>query len=157
MYNLYQTIINLSNIFKKPNLKQIKKEAKTVENPLKLNFDIENYLLKKPREGKAFIPGGAVSNIQVQNDLSFIPIEKIKFEDQKLLEQDEELIEIPSSTNLFIIDTKPLHLEDIGESIERRTNSFRQPLRYHDLKMKKMKPNIKRKLKEDENIDTKKN
>lgn len=133
------------------------KEVKTVKNPLKLKVDVENYLLKKPREGKAYVPGGVTSNIQVQNDLSFIPIENVKFEDQKLIEEDEELIEIPSSSNLFSIDTRPLQLEDIGESVERRTKPFRQPLRYHELKMKKMKPNTNRKLKEDGNIDDKKN
>lgn len=145
MYNLYQTVIKLSNKFKNPYPKQIAlKKCNSVENPTKLNMNIENYLLKKPREGKAFVPGGT-TNIPILNDLSFIPIEKMIVEEQKPFEQDEELIQLPTSTNLFSIDTKPLNVEDIGVSVTRQKH-FKQPLRYHGLKMKKMKPNPNRKL-----------
>lgn len=151
LYNLYKTVIQLSIKFKNPHNKQITtKELKVVDNPMKLDTHIVNYLLKKPREGTAFVPGG-ISNSRILNDLSFIPIEKMTVEEQKPFEQKEELIEISTSTDLFSIDTKPLDIEDIGKSVERKTKTFREPLRYHGLKMKKMKPNPTRKLKKEEN------
>lgn len=153
LHNLYQTVIQLSKEFKSPYLKQIsKRELKSIENPVKLNVIIKNYLLKKPREGKAFEPGGTL-NIQKVNELSFIPIEKMIVE-QKSFEHNKEHIVIPSSTDLFSIDTKPLNIEDIGESVELKTNRFTEPLRYHGLKVKKIKPNPNRKCKEKENTNT---
>ncbi|KAL5244548.1 hypothetical protein ACI65C_011958 [Semiaphis heraclei] len=152
LHNLYQTIIQLSNKFKNPYIKQIgMRELKSLENPTQLNVNIENYLLKKPREGWAFVPEES-SNIQALNDVSFIAIENMIVEKQKPIEPEEELFEIPITTDLFSIDTKPIVIEDIGESVERTTKRFREPLlRYHGLKMKKMKPNPKRKPKEKEN------
>lgn len=146
----------MSNKFKSPYLKQInKQESITVENPIKSNINIENYLLMKPREGKAFNPEGTMSN-KTLNDLSFIPIEKMIVEEQIPFEQHiQQLIEIPKSTDLFSIDTKPLNIEDIGESVERKTKTIREPLRYYGLKMKKMKPNQNRKPKKDINTETK--
>jgi len=133
----------LSKKFKRPYLKQItKRELKTVENPMKLN--VKNYLLKKPREGKAFVPEGT-SNIQTVNDLSFIPIEKMIIKEQKSFEHYDNPIKISTNTDLFSIDTEPLDTVDIGESVERNTNRFRKPLRYHELKIKKIKPNPNRK------------
>lgn len=127
------------------------RELKSLENPTQLNVNIENYLLKKPREGWAFVPEES-SNIQALNDVSFIAIENMIVEKQKPIEPEEELFEIPITTDLFSIDTKPIVIEDIGESVERTTKRFREPLlRYHGLKMKKMKPNPKRKPKEKEN------
>ncbi|XP_060850557.1 uncharacterized protein LOC132929310 [Rhopalosiphum padi] len=154
LYNLYQTIIQLSNKFKNPNIKQIgMRELKSKDNPARLNVNIENYLLKKPREGKAFVPGEA-TNIQALNDLSFIPIEKMVVEKEQPFER-EELFEIPTSTDLFSIDTKPFKptdIEDIGKSVERKTKTYKKPvLRYYGLKMKKMKPNPNRKPKANEN------
>jgi len=108
----------------------------------------------KPREGKAFNPEGTMSN-EIFNDLSFIPIEKMIVEEQIPFEQHIQLIEIPKSTDLFSIDTKPLNIEDIGESVERKTKTIREPLRYYELKMKKMKPNQNRKPKKDTNTETK--
>jgi len=126
------------------------RELKSLENPSRLNVNIDNYLLKKPREGRAFVPE-ETSNIQSLNDLSFIPIEKMVVE-KVPFELEEKLFEIPITTDLFSIDTKPTGVEDIGESVERKTKKFREPLlRYHGLKMKKMKPNPKRKPKEKEN------
>lgn len=153
LHNLYQTIIKLSNEFKNPYIKQIgMRELKSIENPTQLNINIDNYLLKKPREGRAFVPE-ETSNIQALNDLSFIPIEQMVVEKQQPSEHEEELFEIPITTDLFSIDTKPIVIEDIGESVERRTNNFREPLlRYHGLKMKKMKPNPQRKPKKKENV-----
>lgn len=154
LYNLYKIVTQFSNKFKNPHIKPIfSKELKVEDNPNKLDFPIENYLLKKPREGRAFMPGG-ILNCQKLNDLSFIPIEKMIVEEQKSYEQDEELIEISTSTDLFSIDTKPLDAEDIGESVERKTKTFKEPLRYYGLKVKKMKPNPKRKLKKEENSNT---
>lgn len=129
-----------------------KQESKTTNNPIKFNLNVKNYLLMKPREGKAFVPGGT-SSVKISDDLSFIPIEKIIVKEQKPFEEREKLIEIPKSTDLFSIDTKPLNIEDIGESVERKTNNFREPLRYHGLKMKKLKPNQNRKLKKDESTE----
>ena len=151
MHNLYQTIIHLSKKFKNPYIRQIGiKELKSIENST-LNIHINDYLLKKPREGKAFIPG-ETSNIRVLNDLSFIPIEKIVAEKQQGFEHEEKLFEIPTTTDLFSIDTKPSSIEDTGESVEHKTKTFREPLlRYYGLKMKKMKPNLKRKPQEKEN------
>lgn len=157
MHNLCQIAINLSNQFKSPYLKQTStNELKSEGNPIKLNINIENYLLKKPREGTAFVPKGS-SNIRILNDLSFIPIEN-KIVEQKHFEQDEEeLIELPSSTtDLFSIDTNPLQIEDIGEFVQRKTNTLKKPLRYYELKIKKMKPNPDRKLKR-KNSGTKNN
>lgn len=156
MHNLYQTAIKLSSQLKSPYLKQTTiNELKSGENHKKLNINIENYLLRKPREGMAFIPKGT-SNIRTLNDSSFIPIEK-NIVEQKHFEEDEKLIELPSSnTDLFSIDTNPLQIEDIGESVERKPNTLRKPLRYYELKMKKMKPNPDRKLK-GKNADTKNN
>lgn len=149
MYNLYQTVIKLSKTFKNPYIKQITLEKlKTEENFIRPNINIENYLLKKPREGKAFVPGG-ISNIQTLNDLSFIPIEKMMVKEQKLFEQEEELIELTTSTDLFSIDTKPINIEDIGIPVERQISTFREPLRYHGLKIKKIKPNPNRKHKQE--------
>lgn len=147
LYNLYQTINQLSNTFKNPNIKQINmRELKSKDKPTGLIFNIENYLLKKPREGKAFVPGGT-SNIQTLNDLSFIPIAKMVVQEEQPFEHEEELFEIPKSTDLFSIDTKPTVIEDTGESVERKTKTYKAPLlRYHGLKMKKMKPNPNRKL-----------
>lgn len=157
LYNIYKTVIQLSIKFKNPHIKQITpKELKITNNPMKLDINIENYLLKKPREGRAFVPGG-MSNSRILNDLSFIPIEKMMVEEQKPFEQDEELIEISTSTDLFSVDTKPLDIEDIGISVERKTKTFREPIRYHGLKVKKMKPNPIRKLKKEESSITKKN
>lgn len=151
MHSLYQTIIQLSNKFKNPYLKQnIKKESTEVQNSIKLDFNIENYLLKKPREGRAFVPGGT-SNSRVLDDLSFIPIDKMIVEEQKSYRQDEELVEISTSTNLFSVDTKPI--EDIGEFVERKNKTYREPLRYYGLKMKKMKPNSDRRCREGDNIN----
>jgi len=148
-------VIQLSKTFRNPYLRQItKKEPKVVKNPITLNIETENYLLKKPREGKAFIPGGS-SNIKTTNDLSFIPIEKMIIEEPKSWIQNEKLFEIPTSSDLFSIDTKPLNIEDIGESVERKRKSFKEPLRYYGLKMKKIKPNPNRKLKK-EHINMKK-
>jgi len=148
-------VIQLSKTFRNPYLIQItKKEPKVVKNPITLNIETENYLLKKPREGKAFIPGGS-SNIKTTNDLSFIPIEKMIIEEPKSWIHNEKLFEIPTSSDLFSIDTKPLNIEDIGESVERKRKSFKEPLRYYGLKMKKIKPNPNRKLKK-EHINMKK-
>lgn len=153
MYNLYQTVIQFSKNFKNPYFKQInKQESKTIKNPIELNVNVENYLLMKPREGKAFVPDGTSKML---DDLSFIPIEKIIFKEQKPLEQCEKLIDFPKSTDLFSIHTKPLNIEDIGESVERKTISFRQTLRYHGLKMKKLKPNQNRKFKKVKRTDVK--
>lgn len=136
----------MSDKFKNPYIKQIEtKELNSIENPTRLNINIENYLLKKPREGRAFVPRDT-SNIRVLNDLSFIPIEKMIVEKQPY--EHEVLFEIPTYTDLFSIDTKPIEIEDTGESVERKTKKFGQPLRYHGLTMKKMKPNPKRKPKE---------
>lgn len=156
MHNLCQIIIQLSNKFKNPYCQQIpKKELKTVENPLKLNVDIENYLLQKPREGRAFLPRGT-TNVKTFKDLSFIPIEKTIIEKQNMFKQDEEIIEKSISTALFSIDTRPLDDEDIGISIERETKSFIKPVRYYGLKMKKRKPNSNRKgIKENANTKEK--
>ncbi|XP_025203674.1 uncharacterized protein LOC112600611 [Melanaphis sacchari] len=147
LYNLYQTIIQLSNKFKNPSIKQIgMRELKSKENPARLNVNIENYLLKKPQEGRAFVLG-ETSNVHALNDLSFIPIEKMAVGNQQPFEH-EELFEIPTSNNLFSIDTKPTNIEDIGESVERKTKTYKEPLlRYYGLKMKKMKPNPNRKPK----------
>lgn len=152
MHNLYQIIFQLSNKFKNPYAQKIpKKKLKIVENPLKLNANIENYLLQKPREGSAFLPKGE-KNVKTFNDLSFIPIEKTIIEKQNLIKQ--EIIEKSVSTALYSIDTRPLDDEDIGTSIERETKSFIKPVRYYGLKMKKMKPNFNRKVIK-ENANTK--
>lgn len=157
LYNLFKIVKQLSIKFKNPHIKQVtSKELKDADNTIKLDTNTENYLLKKPREGRAFVPGG-ISNSRSFNELSFLPIEKMIVEEPNPFEQDEELFEIPTSTDLFSIDTKPLDVEDIGESIERKPNTFRKPLRYHGLKVKKMKPNPMRKLKKGENSITKKN
>ncbi|CAI6342633.1 unnamed protein product [Macrosiphum euphorbiae] len=152
LHNLYQTIIKLSNEFRNPYIKQIgMRELKSIEIPSRVNVNIDNYLLKKPREGRAFVPE-ETSNIQSLIDLSFIPIEKMVVEKQQHFELEEKLFEIPITTDLFSIDTKPTSIEDIGESVERKTKEFRKPLvRYHGLKIKKIKPNPKRKPKEKEN------
>jgi len=128
------------------------RELKSIEIPSRVNVNIDNYLLKKPREGRAFVPK-ETSNIQSLNDLSFIPIEKMVVEEQQHFELEEKLFEIPITTDLFSIDTKPTSIEDIGESVERKTKKFREPLllRYHGLKIKKIKPNPKRKPKDKEN------
>jgi len=150
LHNLYRTVVELSKGFKSPYVKHItRRELKSVENPIKLNITIKNYLLKKPREGKAFIPGSTL-NMYTVNDLSFIPIGKMVVEEQKSFESNKEPIEIiqSTSTDLFCIDTEPLNIEDIGESVERKTKTFREPLRYHGLKIKKIKPNPNRKLNE---------
>lgn len=148
MYNLYQTVIKLSKTFKNPYLKQLTLDKlKPIENFTKPNTNIENYLLKKPREGRAFVPGD-ISNIQTLNDLSFIPIEKMIVKEHKLFEPDEELIELPISTDLFSIDTKSMNIENMGTPVKRQITTFREPLRYHGLKMKKLKPNPNRKHKE---------
>lgn len=151
MHKLYQTIIKLSNQFKSPYIKQIgMRELKCKEIPSRLNVNVDNYLLKKPREGRAFVPE-ETSTIQSLNDLSFIPIEKMVVEKQHF-EHEEKLFEMPITTDLFRIDTKPTSIEDIGESVERKTKTFREPLlRYHGLKIKKIKPNPKRNPKEKEN------
>lgn len=154
MHNLYLTIVQLSNKFKNPYLKQITKSESTgVANPIKLNVIIENYLLKKPREGRAFVPGSS-SNIQTLNDLSFIPIDKMIVEEKRPYKQNEKLLEISTSTNLFSIDTKPLPMDDIGELVERKTKTYTEPLRYYGLKMKKMKPNPNRSHKGGKNTKT---
>lgn len=156
MHNLYQTIVQLSNQFKNPYLKHATiKESKAVKNSTNLNICIENYLLKKPREGRAFIPKDA-SNNKTLNDLSFIPIEKMIIKNQKPHEQKEELFEIPTSNNLFNIDTAPLRKEDIGKFVERRTQTIKQPLRYYGLNIKKMKPNSNRKFKKEDNTNKQK-
>lgn len=153
MHNLYQTIIQLSSKFKNPYCKQIiKRESTSIENPIKLNFNIENNLLKKPREGRAFVPEGT-SNIRTVDDLSFIPLDKMIVEEQKPYEKDEELFEVSTTSNLFSIDTKPLPIEDIGEFVKRKTKTYREPLRYYGLKMKKIKPNPDRKHKKEENTN----
>lgn len=140
----------MSNQFKNPYLKQITREPKTVTNFTNIKIDIKNYLLKKPREGKAFLPEGA-SNIRTMNDLSFIPIGKMIVEEQKPFKQNEELFEMSTSTNLFIVDTKPLHIEDMGEPLERKTKTLKEPIRYYGLKIKKIKPNLSRKNTNEEN------
>lgn len=147
-------IIQFSSKFKNPYLQKIpKKIIKTVENPLNLNVEIENYLLKKPREGRAFLPGNS-TNIKIFKDLSFMPIEKMIVDKQKPLERDEEFIENSITTELFSIYTKPLCNEDIGVSMERKTKSIIEPMRYFGLKIKKMKPNSDRKGKK-KNTNTK--
>ncbi|VVC39357.1 50S ribosomal protein L30e-like,Ribosomal protein L7Ae/L30e/S12e/Gadd45 [Cinara cedri] len=151
LHNLYQIVIQLSNKFKNPYHQQIpKKVLQIAENHLELNLDIENYLLKKPREGKAFVPGG-ITNIKPSNDLSFIPINKMIVNEQEPFEQDEELIENSLSTDLFSIDTKPLCNEDLEVSVKRKTKPFEEPLRYYGLKIKKLKPNNNRKGKKNVN------
>ncbi|XP_025422669.1 uncharacterized protein LOC112692271 isoform X2 [Sipha flava] len=153
LHNLYHTIVQFSSKFKNPYFKQItKRESISEENPIKLNVNIENYLLKKPREGRAFVPEGT-SNVRTLDDLSFIPIDKIIVKERKPYEKDEELIEVTKTTNLFSIDTKPLPIEDIGESVERKTKTYREPLRYYGLKMKKMKPNPNRRQQKEENTN----
>lgn len=149
-YNLYQTVLQFSNQFKNPYLKQITREPKSVTNFTSKKIDIKNYLLKRPIEGRAFLPEGA-SNNRTMNDLSFIPIEKMIVEEPKPFKQNEELFEISKSTNLFIVDTKPLHIEDMGEPLERKTKTLKNPLRYYGLKIKKIKPNPSRKNKNEEN------
>lgn len=143
-------MVQLSNKFKNPYVKQIKREPKTGENSSNIKIDIENHLLKKPREGRAFLPGGT-SNIRTINELLFIPLEKMTVKEQNLPKQNEELFEIATTTNLFSIDTIPLHIEDIGEPLQRKSKNLQEPLRYYGLKIKKMKPNLNRKTKKEEN------
>lgn len=144
LHNLYQTIIELSKYLKTPCQKQTtKRELKTAKSPINLNVNIENYLLKKPREGRAFIPKGT-SNTPPLNDLSFIPIEKMIVEEEKSFTQDDDLIELPTS-DLFSVDTKALKIEDIDKYTEDKTKSVRKPPRYFGLKIKKMKSNSNRK------------
>lgn len=152
--NLCQTIIQFSSQFRNPYLNQtIIREPKAVAKQLVLNVDLKDYLLKKPKNGRAFTPEG-VSNITTINDLSFIPIEKMVVEEQMPYKHSEKLFEIPTSKIEFSIDTKPLDINDIGESVERKAKSSKEPMRYYGLKMKKMKPNSKRKHKGEENTNT---
>lgn len=76
-------------------------------------------------------------------------------EESKPFDQDEKLIELPlpATSDLFSIDTKPIQNEDVGEYVERNTKSVKEPLRYFGLKIKKMKSNPNRKLKEKRNTN----
>ncbi|XP_050425671.1 uncharacterized protein LOC126836375 isoform X2 [Adelges cooleyi] len=140
LQRLSQIIIEFSKQFKHPYPnKIINKEQKTVKKRSKIHINVDDYLLKKPRVGRAFVPR-TISSQQELSDPSFILIGKTCQEMQIDRGKGEFL-----SKDLLCIDTNPT--EDMGEVVKRETKDCKQPLRYFALNMKKVKPNPDRKSK----------
>ncbi|XP_050537497.1 uncharacterized protein LOC126903367 [Daktulosphaira vitifoliae] len=148
LYQLYLIIDELAKNYKTPYPnKLINRESKTILKKKVISVDVKNFLLKKPREGRAFVPDNLLS-VEKSNDLLFIPIQNsLRLENQMESDYNEKLIDIPPK-DLFSVDTTPTIIEeDVGEEVKHTINTNRKPMRYFGLKIKKMKPDTNRKNK----------